>query len=246
MRQSEPPSAACTHCRGDDDQLQPARTRSGGQQRRHAALHVGWPAERPSHRSHGDGGGRQMAAQHEHSLEAWYAHIPGIRPTWWPSTCAPRWSAACSRPAISFDPGRAQGLIEGRHGRGRAPRHRDRPAQRHHDQRLLLMVATMDSASTIRHRGRAWPGLLQIELKDVGGDDLHHLHLPKNAPGRDRRRGLEDGRAGRRDQRADHGTGLRPPRLACGSACAGSKCRCRTRSISRKRRCRAPSASSRP
>jgi pyruvate dehydrogenase E1 component beta subunit len=25
------------------------------------------------------GGGRQLAAQHAHSLEAWYAHIPGIR-----------------------------------------------------------------------------------------------------------------------------------------------------------------------
>jgi pyruvate dehydrogenase E1 component beta subunit len=25
------------------------------------------------------GGGRQMAAQHSHSLEGWYAHIPGIR-----------------------------------------------------------------------------------------------------------------------------------------------------------------------
>src|SRR5208283_3730004 len=25
------------------------------------------------------GGGRQMAAQHSHSLEVWYAHIPGIR-----------------------------------------------------------------------------------------------------------------------------------------------------------------------
>jgi pyruvate dehydrogenase E1 component beta subunit len=25
------------------------------------------------------GGGRQMGAQHEHSLEAWYAHIPGIK-----------------------------------------------------------------------------------------------------------------------------------------------------------------------
>ena len=25
------------------------------------------------------GGGRQMAAQHAHSLEAWYAHIPGIK-----------------------------------------------------------------------------------------------------------------------------------------------------------------------
>ncbi|MBI3934065.1 MAG: alpha-ketoacid dehydrogenase subunit beta, partial [Acidobacteria bacterium] len=25
------------------------------------------------------GGGRQVAAQHSHSLEGWYAHIPGIR-----------------------------------------------------------------------------------------------------------------------------------------------------------------------
>jgi pyruvate dehydrogenase E1 component beta subunit len=25
------------------------------------------------------GGGRQMAAQHSHSLEGWFAHIPGIK-----------------------------------------------------------------------------------------------------------------------------------------------------------------------
>ena len=25
------------------------------------------------------GGGRQLAAQHSHSLEGWYAHIPGIK-----------------------------------------------------------------------------------------------------------------------------------------------------------------------
>ena len=25
------------------------------------------------------GGGRQLAAQHSHSLEGWYAHIPGLR-----------------------------------------------------------------------------------------------------------------------------------------------------------------------
>jgi pyruvate dehydrogenase E1 component beta subunit len=25
------------------------------------------------------GGGRQLAAQHSHSLEVWYAHIPGIK-----------------------------------------------------------------------------------------------------------------------------------------------------------------------
>ena len=33
------------------------------------------------------GGGRQMAAQHSHSLEVWYAHIPGIR-VWTPATVA--------------------------------------------------------------------------------------------------------------------------------------------------------------
>ncbi|MCB0185080.1 MAG: dehydrogenase, partial [Caldilineaceae bacterium] len=25
------------------------------------------------------GGGKQLAAQHSHSLEGWYAHIPGIK-----------------------------------------------------------------------------------------------------------------------------------------------------------------------
>jgi pyruvate dehydrogenase E1 component beta subunit len=33
------------------------------------------------------GGGRQMAAQHSHSLEGWYAHIPGIK-VWTPATVA--------------------------------------------------------------------------------------------------------------------------------------------------------------
>ena len=42
------------------------------------------------------GAGRQLAAQHSHSLENWYAHIPGITvlaPPRWPTPtgcCAPR------------------------------------------------------------------------------------------------------------------------------------------------------------
>ena len=43
------------------------------------------------------GGGRQLAAQHSHSLEGWYAHIPGLR-VWrrrrW------RMRAACCGPAL--------------------------------------------------------------------------------------------------------------------------------------------------
>ena len=39
------------------------------------------------------GAGRQLAAQHSHSLEGWYAHIPGIR-CWRPPPSRTR--AACS------------------------------------------------------------------------------------------------------------------------------------------------------
>ncbi len=41
------------------------------------------------------GAGRQLAAQHSHSLENWYAHIPGIR-SWRPRRWRTR--AACSDP----------------------------------------------------------------------------------------------------------------------------------------------------
>ena len=41
------------------------------------------------------GAGRQLAAQHSHSLEGWYAHIPGIR-SWRPRRWRTR--AACSGP----------------------------------------------------------------------------------------------------------------------------------------------------
>jgi len=37
------------------------------------------PVQRPGRDPHGDGAGRMLGAQHAHSLEGWYAHIPGIK-----------------------------------------------------------------------------------------------------------------------------------------------------------------------
>ncbi len=45
---------------------------------RHAPPHVGRPVQRADRHSHATGGGKQLAAQHSHSLEGWYAHIPGL------------------------------------------------------------------------------------------------------------------------------------------------------------------------
>lgn len=55
------------------------------------------------------GAGRQLAAQHSHSLEAWYAHVPGIRVVS-PATLADArgmlWTALCDPdPVIIFEHG---------------------------------------------------------------------------------------------------------------------------------------------
>ena len=86
--------------RGHDGQLQPAGAGPDRQQRRDAAAHVGravracrWSIRMAT------GAGRQLAAQHSHSLEGWYAHIPGIK------VLAPgdasRTPAACCGPALA-------------------------------------------------------------------------------------------------------------------------------------------------
>ena len=83
------------------------------------------------------GGGRQLAAQHSHSLEGWYAHIPGIR-VLAPATVARRarhaaGGAGGARPGLHL---RARdALPAGRRDRrdGRRLRHRPRrgPARGH-------------------------------------------------------------------------------------------------------------------
>jgi pyruvate/2-oxoglutarate/acetoin dehydrogenase E1 component len=54
------------------------------------------------------GAGRQLAAQHSHSLEAWYAHVPGLRVVE-PATIDDargllRAALACPDPVIVFEP----------------------------------------------------------------------------------------------------------------------------------------------
>ncbi len=169
------------------------------------------------------GGGRQMAAQHAHSLEAWYAHIPGIKALA-PATVEDARGmllAALQEPDPVFIFEHAllyplEGEVD------EEPRAVDiaHAAVRREGSDVTLVtyggslgkcLAAADAARAgARHRG--------------GGDrpahaaPARHRHRPRlareDAPGRDRRRGLEDGRARRRDQRADHGAGLRPARLA--------------------------------
>ena len=57
------------------------------EQRSDAAAHVRRSAQRAAGDPNDHRGRRQLAAQHSHSLEGWYAHIPGIRivtPATWP------------------------------------------------------------------------------------------------------------------------------------------------------------------
>ena len=65
--------------RNHDRQLQPAGARSDRQQRRDHPSHVRRPVQYPLVIRMTTGAGRQLAAQHSHSLEGWYAHIPGIK-----------------------------------------------------------------------------------------------------------------------------------------------------------------------
>jgi pyruvate dehydrogenase E1 component beta subunit len=59
------------------------------------------------------GAGRQLAAQHSHSLEGWYSHIPGIRvvtPATLPDARGMLWTALCNPdPVLIFEHGSLYG-----------------------------------------------------------------------------------------------------------------------------------------
>ena len=109
-------------------QLLTAGPRPDHEQRRHPPAHVRRPAARTARDPHDH---PQLAAQHSHSLEGWYAHIPGIkvlapgtvedaRGMLWPALEDPD-------PVLIFEHG-ALYNTEGELARGRAPVDIDRAA----------------------------------------------------------------------------------------------------------------------
>lgn len=95
------------------------------------------------------GAGRQLAAQHSHSLEGWYAHVPGLK-VLTPATLedargmlAP--ALADPNPVLIFEHGslyNAPGDAAGSHPGGRARRRRGPPRRRRrHDRRLGRLAA---------------------------------------------------------------------------------------------------------
>ena len=79
------------------------------------------------------GAGRQLAAQHSHSLEGWYAHIPGIRvvaPATLEDARGMLWTALCDPdPVLIFEHGGLYGL-EGELAEDAGPTDIDRAAIR--------------------------------------------------------------------------------------------------------------------
>jgi pyruvate dehydrogenase E1 component beta subunit len=97
------------------------------------------------------GAGRQLAAQHSHSLEGWYAHIPGIRvvaPATLEDARGMLWTALCDPdPVLIFEHGGLYGL-EGELADDAGPTDLDRAAIRRagHDLTLIAYGGTVGKA----------------------------------------------------------------------------------------------------
>ena len=170
------------------------------------------------------GAGRQLAAQHSHSLEGWYAHVPGIR-VLRPATLED--ARGMLAPALADpEPGahlrarrrsttsRASCPTTRRRGRHRE---RARSAGRATDVTLIAYGGTLAKALDAAERSRTRAStprcstcaslrpLDEPTILDVGRAD---------APRRDRRRGLAQRQPRGGGQRADHGGRLLRARRA--------------------------------
>jgi pyruvate dehydrogenase E1 component beta subunit len=89
------------------------------------------------------GAGRQLAAQHSHSLEAWYAHVPGIRavaPATIEDARGMLWTALCDPdPVVVFEHGTLYNL-EGELADDAGPTDIDRAAVRRRGDDLTLVA----------------------------------------------------------------------------------------------------------
>ena len=163
------------------------------------------------------GGGKQLAAQHSHSLEGWYAHIPGIK-VLTPATledgaaCWPRrWRR--SRPGAHL---RKPDALQ--HGRASLPANAGpvdmataRSAARGRDVSILTYGASLqkslEAATTLAQRRHRRRGHRPARAAPARRRD-HHGQRGEDAPRAHRGRRLAQRRHLRGDQRAHHGAGV--------------------------------------
>ena len=184
------------------------------------------------------GGGRQLAAQHSHSLEGWYAHIPGLRivtPATLEDARGMLWTALQDPdPVIIFEHVMLYNL-EGelaedagavdidraavrRRGHGREPDHLRRHASARRCRPPRQLAQDGISAEVIDLR----------TLRPL--DDANHPRVGgADASRGDRRRRLEKRQPLGGDHGAHHGTGLLRTRCAGGARVQPRRCRFRMR-----------------
>ena len=170
------------------------------------------------------GGGRQLAAQHSHSLEGWYAHIPGIK-VLAPATVddargmlAP--ALADRNPVLIFEHGslyNAEGDVTGE----AASLGLSTAAVRRHGTDVSLITYGGSLPKCVAAADRLASNGIDVEVIDLRSlrpldddDDPRERH--EDAPRRDRRRGVAHRQPGGRGQRSHHGGRLLRPRRARG------------------------------
>ncbi len=188
------------------------------------------------------GAGRQVAAQHSHSLEGWYAHIPGIRvlaPATLEDARGMLWTALQEPdPVLIFE----NVMLYNRAGEIAAdagPVDIDRAAVRRAGRDLSLVTyggslfKTLDAADALAKEGIEAEVIDLRTLRPAGRRDDHGL-AGQDAAGGDRRRGLEERVARRRDRDADRRAAVLRPGRAARRGCAAPRSRSPTRATWRR------------
>ena len=181
------------------------------------------------------GAGRQLAAQHSHSLEGWYAHIPGLqvlapatledaRGMLWPALRIPI-------PVLIFEHAAlytVEGELAGRRRRGR---HRSRGgAPPGRDVTLITYGGTLGQDARRRRRRSRREGI-EAEVSTCARCARSTTRRSSSrSRGRTARvivdEGWRSGQLSRRDRARDHGAARSTSSTRRSRACAAPRCRC--------------------
>ena len=171
------------------------------------------------------GAGRQLAAQHSHSLEGWYAHIPGLKivaPATLEDARGMLWSALQdANPVLIFEHVNLYNM-EGELAADAGPVPLAGAALRRPGRDLTVVTygaslhKSLAAAEQLAAEGIEAEVIDLRVLRPLDDADDHGLRRP-HAPRADRRRGLALGRHFRRDLRPHRRAGLLRPRRAAGT-----------------------------